>query len=51
MLDLEFLTLEIERNRVEMEQLVAKAKKLRSNIESDIETRKKAASVSKPASG
>ena len=26
MLDLEFLTLEIERNRVEMEQLVAKAK-------------------------
>jgi hypothetical protein len=49
-LDLEFLALKIERNRVEMEQLMAKAKKLRSNIESDIETRKKAASVSKPTS-
>jgi hypothetical protein len=49
--NLEYLVLEIERNRLEMKQLLAEAKKLRSNGESNKETRKKATSVSKPASG
>lgn len=45
--NLESLFLEIEMNRLQMEEILEKAKKLRSAIASNKGTQKKSASVSK----